>query len=195
MRLCRYLNVFTRMKGYGIENCLSDEIAQTLKLTPAQVRKDFSVFKLTGKKKAGYRVCDIIPQLTEILSRQNVRTAIVAGMNPLGIALMTEQHLLANQVNLIAAFAENDEISSAEKYPFPVLPYSAMNSFVKNNGIKYAVIATANEKAQRVLDRVIIAGIKNILSFSTFELRATANCNIHNINIAAEFDNMVFFGS
>ncbi|MBL8029097.1 MAG: redox-sensing transcriptional repressor Rex [Fibrobacteres bacterium] len=195
LRLCRYLNYFITMKGYGAVNCLSDEIADALKLTPAQVRKDFSVFKITGRKKAGYKTAELIPLLTKILSRNNVRNAIVAGTNPLGAALLTEPILLKNQINLLAAFSDDPAFPRSAALTCPLLQYSELRRFVKEHNIKYAILTVTSDKAQAVLDKIVLSGITSILSFSTSELKVPAHCNLHNINIAAEFDNMVFFSN
>ena len=193
LRLCRYLNYFISLKGFGATSCLSDDIAGALKLTPAQVRKDFSVFKITGRKKAGYKTHELIPLLTGILSRNNIRSAIVAGATPLGTALMTEPAMIKNQINLLAAFGDEAAVSRSQSFPFPLLNYSELKRFVKDHNIRYAILAVSGEKAQSVLDKIVLAGIKSILSFSTVELKVPSYCNLHNINIAAEFDNMVFF--
>jgi redox-sensing transcriptional repressor len=89
-RLCRYRTTLQRFRQYGMKAIFSEELAQSLGLTSAQVRKDFSLFHITGKKKAGYRIDLLMNQFNRILEKTRVQRVVILGAGAIGQALVTD---------------------------------------------------------------------------------------------------------
>jgi len=45
----------------------------TASVTAAQVRKDFSIFGITGHRRGGYQVDDLLDQLNKILGKDRIQ--------------------------------------------------------------------------------------------------------------------------
>lgn len=189
-RLTRYRDTLSNFATYGCDTFFSSDLAKTLGLTAAQIRKDFSIFKLSGKKKVGYPVRATIARIEEILGKNQERTAVLCGLDDLGKALLSENILSTANVRIVAAF---DERHQGKLGAVPVYPLDRLAEIVKNNHVRFGVIAAANGKAQRFLDHLVIAGVKGILSLSPMELKAPKQCFISRVNLAAEMQNLLYF--
>jgi redox-sensing transcriptional repressor len=194
-RLSRYRTLLYRYKSYGAAWVLSNELAGALGATPAQVRKDFSMFEMAGKKKMGYSVHALINRLDHVLGRSESHQVILGGAGPLGRLLVSES-LFDNQgINITAAFEGSPQRlrDAAAMLRIPVLPLNQLIAFVKQHGIRVGIIATTDGSAQRILDEMVLAGIQGVLNLSPMELKSPKSCYVSTVNIFYEFEKVLYF--
>jgi redox-sensing transcriptional repressor len=197
-RLSRYRNSLRRFKSYGVTWVYSDQIASSLGITAAQVRKDFSHFGVTGKRKIGYHVDRIIDHLNTILGKNDQIKAIIAGFGPLGRALYNEYLTKDRGMRIVAAFDAlpgTDAAKDLRQADLPILPVSQIIPYVMANRIEFGIIAIPDNTAQQVLDLMVLAGIKGVMSLSPMELKSPKKCFVNAIDLLREFEKVVFFGN
>ena len=197
-RLSRYRNSLRRFKSYGVTWVYSDQIASSLGITAAQVRKDFSHFGVTGKRKIGYHVDRIIDHLNTILGKNDQIKAIIAGFGPLGRALYNEYLTKDRGMRIVAAFDAlpgTDAAKDLRQADLPILPVSQIIPYVMANRVEFGIIAIADNTAQQVLDLMVLAGIKGVMSLSPVELKSPKKCFVNTIDLLREFEKVVFFGN
>jgi redox-sensing transcriptional repressor len=202
-RLSRYRNALRRFKSYGLTWVYSDQIASALGITAAQVRKDFSQFGVSGKRKIGYHVDLIAERLDRILGKNNQNTAIIAGFGMLGQAFYKDYFSHEHSIRVVAAFDDDaafddvaafDETAPRENHTgLPVYPFSRLIAFAMKNQIKFGIITLTDKTAQNALDCMALAGVQGILSLSPVELKGPKSCFINSVNLFREFENVVFF--
>jgi len=194
-RFCRYRNALMRFRQYGMKAIFSEELAQALGLTSAQVRKDFSIFKIPGKKKAGYRIDQLMKQFDRILDKTHVQHVVILGAGPMGLALVKDPFLADRGINVSAIFEEEKKTPGlpAQIEGIPILPISKLVAFVRSECIRYCVVAATDNSAQRMLDEAIISGVRGVLNLTPFELKVPKSCTMNSVNLVAEIENLVFF--
>jgi len=192
-RLSRYRDALMTFKSYGVDRFYSWDMASALGLTAAQVRKDFSVFNIEGKKKVGYSVDALIGRIGEILGKNKIQTAVLCGTGPLGKAVVDEGLLTGAHVHLIAAFDDPGKKNGKSTFGLPVHPLENLTDFVRDNKITIGVIAATNGKAQRFLDHLVLSGVRGVLSLAKGDLKAPRACVVANINLARELENVMYF--
>ncbi|MFH1878101.1 MAG: winged-helix domain-containing protein, partial [Candidatus Omnitrophota bacterium] len=69
IRLSRYKNAVSRFKKLGFVKVFSDNIADAVGVAPSQVRKDFSMFGISGKKRGGYVIDELLSNFNSILGK------------------------------------------------------------------------------------------------------------------------------
>ena len=87
-RICGYKNALYRLKKLGFVRVFSDNIADAVGVTPSQVRKDFSMFAISGNKRGGYKVDELLDSICRILGKNQVCKVVVVGAGKIGLALM-----------------------------------------------------------------------------------------------------------
>jgi|WetSurMetagenome_2_1015567.scaffolds.fasta_scaffold00061_40 redox-sensing transcriptional repressor len=194
-RLSRYRGLLCRVREYDVKWMFSEEIAAALGITAAQVRKDFSHFGVTGRRKMGYQVEAILRHLDAILGKDEPASAVLAGFGPLGKSLYKEYFSNDKAIRIVAAFDRS--VHSAVRHDpdtgIPVYPLAALSEFVADKGIRIGVITFADKTAQNALDLMVLGGILGILSLSPVELKSPKHCFVNSVNVLREFENVVFF--
>ena len=67
LRLARYLRVLLKLKSLGFIKVFSNNLGDAIGVTPAVVRKDFSIITIPGNKRGGYNIDTLIDQLGAVL--------------------------------------------------------------------------------------------------------------------------------
>lgn len=192
IRLSRYKNALHRFKQLGFIKVFSENLGDAVDVTSAQVRKDFSMFGITGNKRGGYHIDALIEKLNEILGKNERHDVIIVGAGHIGTALMKYKGFEKEGIHLVAVF-DIDPAKHKRNADVPILPLEELKAFVKKNDIKIGIIAVPDIAAQAVLDDMVAAGIKGILNFAPMRLRTTSVCTINNINLEHELENLIYF--
>jgi redox-sensing transcriptional repressor len=162
--------------------------------TAAQVRKDFSTFGFLGKKKVGYEVDKLINNISTLLQTHETRSAIIAGLTPLGLCLIREHLLVLKGFTITAAFDDDPPVRSHDGLPakIPLLGLDRLIEHVQAHDIRFGIIAANDAAAQRMLDLMAMAGIRGILNLTAADLKCPRECVVNSLSLAREFEKTVF---
>ncbi len=189
VRLAKYKNVLEKLRSLGFVKVFSDNLADAVGVSPALVRKDFSMFGITGKKRGGYQLDDLITQLNRILGGDEVQRVIVVGCGKIGSALMQYRGFARERIRIVAGF-DVDPAKIDPNAPIPIRDISELPYVVKSEKIKVAILTVPESAAAQVADMLVAAGVRGILNFAPILLKSQQNVVIHNINIALELENL-----
>ncbi len=192
LRLSRYRKALSRLRTLGFKKVFSDNLADAIGVTPSQVRKDFSLFDITGSKKGGYNIEDLLDKLGDILGKNEIEKVVLAGYGHIGKAMETYKGFKNESISIVAVF-DNDRTKLNAAAEPPVLPVENMEEYIRENGIKTGIIAVPDLFAQSVLDVMIRAGIKGVLNFAPIRLRAPEDFIITNVNLEMEMEAVIYF--
>jgi redox-sensing transcriptional repressor len=192
IRLSRYKNALGRLKSLGFVKVFSDNLADAVGVTSTQVRKDFSIFGVTGNKKGGYQIDSLTEKLNNILGKNEVQKAIIVGVGKIGAALMDYRGFEKEGIKIVAGFDVDPSKINRDR-EIKVLPLEELGDFVRENNIKIGIVAVPDMAAQHVLDNMISAGIKGILNFAPIRLRGDEGIVINNVNLEIELENLIYY--
>ena len=192
IRLSRYKNALNRLKALNFVRVFSDNLADAAGVTAAQVRKDFSLFGITGNRRGGYKVDELSEQLHRILGKDQLQEFVVVGVGNIGRALLRYRGLEKSGIRIAAGFDIDPSKYDADGNP-PVLPLENLVDFVRARGIRLGVIAVPDYAAQQVIELMLSAGIKGVLNFAPICLKVPEGCIINNINLETELENLIYF--
>ena len=192
LRLCLYKNALNRFKALGFSKIFSDYLADSTGTSSAVVRKDFSLFKISGNKRGGYQIDSSIERINLLLSKDKVHKVILVGAGNLGSALMKYRNFEREGMKIDAVF-DLDPAKITSKFRIPIFHIDKMKEYVARNGIEIGIMAVPDIAAQDALDRMIDAGIKGVLNFAPIQLKAPQNCIINNVNLAIELENLIYY--
>jgi redox-sensing transcriptional repressor len=166
-------------------------MADALGVSPALVRKDFSVFGLTGNKRGGYKVDDLLQRMNTILGKEDVQKVIIVGCGKIGTALMNYSGFARERICIVAGFDTNPD-RLAPNAPIPVLGMDRLGDLLQKEHVQVAIMTVPEGAASSVADLLVAAGIKGILNFTPTILKGTDRMTVHNINIALEIENLFY---
>lgn len=192
LRLFQYRDFLMRSKSIGIKNLFSDDLAEALGTTATQVRKDFSLFGLSGNKRAGYNIDDLLDQLNELLGKNDNQKVVIVGAGNIGRALMKYDGFLKEALEIVALF-DNDMSNYNPAANPPVLPIENLYEYITKHKIEIGIIAVPYHAAQQVLDIMILAGIKGVLNFAPISLKAPKDLYINDMNLKLELESVAYF--
>lgn len=191
-RLSRYKTALRRFRKAGLQRIYSDLLAEATGASSAQVRKDFSQFGISGNKRGGYRVDDLLRELDLLFGIEQGQRVIIVGAGRIGRALAHYGGFEESGFQVVALF-DTDPSKLAENATIPVLPLERMVGFVAANDVRLGILAVPGPAAQQVFDMMRDAGILGVLNFASTPLKAVEGCEVDNVHIASELESVFYF--
>ena len=85
IRLSRYKAALYRLRSLGFIKVFSDNLADAIGVLPSQVRKDFSLFGISGNKRGGYQIDALLEKLNSILGKDRQHNVLlITGLIQMG---------------------------------------------------------------------------------------------------------------
>nr|MQY76067.1 redox-sensing transcriptional repressor Rex [Spirochaeta sp.] len=134
MRLLKYKITLKRLKSLGLARVFSDNLADSISISSSLVRKDFSLYGISGSKRGGYSIDELIENLDSILGKDKILKVVIAGAGKLGTALLHYKGLEEEHIKIYAVFDNNPDKFNKDA-PVPVLPIEQLIGYVQKNMI------------------------------------------------------------
>jgi redox-sensing transcriptional repressor len=187
-RLSLYLRFLEEAHERGLSTVSSQELARLGGTSPAQVRKDLSVFGSFGKRGLGYTVAELITALRAILGLGREWRVVIVGAGKIGSALAQYAGFRQRGFSVIAVY-DNDAAKIGGRWGgHTVRDVARLESDAPRDRPDIAVLAVPAERAQDTVDRIVRAGIGGILSFAPVQLHVPAGVTLQTVNMAAELE-------
>ncbi|MFM1906139.1 MAG: Redox-sensing transcriptional repressor rex [Actinomycetota bacterium] len=185
------------MKARGVEGVSSEELADAVNVTSAQLRKDLSYLGGHGTRGVGYDVTVLIQTLASTLGVDKQWPLVIVGAGNLGMSL-AKYAGFANRGFKIAAIFDAApevigkvvEISDGQKVF--IKDVASLATFTRQNNIQIAVITTPVAAAQSVCDTLVNAGIYSIMTFAPVTLNVPSGVDVRHIDLASELQILTF---
>lgn len=193
-RLPIYLRALTLLAEEGQEITSSQELGQKLGLSPAQIRKDLSHFGEFGKQGTGYVIEYLQQQLRLILNATGKWQMILIGAGDLGRAILLHYGGFEKRGFDIAAVFDRDPRKIGQKLgQFDILDSQLITQYVRETGIKIAIIAVPVSEAQDVAENLIEAGIKAILNYAPITLSVPPEIKVQYMDPVIYLQRMTYY--
>ncbi len=190
-RLAKYRNVMQKMKALGLVKVFSDNLADACGVSASLVRKDFSMFSITGNKRGGYRIDDIVGKLNLLLGKDKKQKIVIVGCGKLGQALMNHNGFPRVGIRVVAAFDSDPEILDAEA-PIPIFHVKRIREYIDANKIKVAALTVPEPAALGMVETLKKTCCRGVINFAPIALKGADDFMIQNINIEQEIENLFY---
>ncbi len=181
-RLLRYRICLEKFKKFGLETAYSYTLGKESGVSAEQVRKDFSCFKISGHKKGGYNIIELLDTINHIFSKDKVQHIVIIGLGNIGEALIKYKGFDKHNIRIAGVFDINP-VKLKKNYNIPVYSMDMLKDIIDKYNIKIGVIAVPAIAAQEVCYDLVECGITGIMNFSPVILRSPNNVNIYNIEL------------
>lgn len=184
MRLPLYLDKLMLLQQAGVKEVSSRQLATSLDIKASQLRHDFHYFGGFSKPGRPYQVDLLVPALEEIIGISEPVPLIIVGAGHLGQALANYGNFERQGFPLRGIFDVDSKLVGTEIRGIPIRPLSEVEPFVKDQGIRLAVLTLPVHAAQEVADRLVRAGIKGFWNFTPTDIKAPAPVVVRNERLA-----------
>lgn len=192
-RLSQYKSLLGKLRSLGFIKVFSDNLADALGISAALVRKDFATFGLSGNKRAGYKIDELVAKLNHILGKDDVQKIIIVGCGKIGTALINYGGFQREGIRVVAGFDVRAEALEQPHGAVPLYHIDEAQAVIRKEGVQVAVLAVPDNAVSQVIEQLSEAGIRGVLNFAPVLLKNTERCIIHNINIPVEIENLFFY--
>lgn len=186
----RYLKI---LADSGKKHVSSTELAETVKIDPATIRRDFSYFGALGKRGYGYDVSSLLAFFKTTLSQDKLTNVALIGVGNLGQALLNYNFHKSNNARISAAFDIDPQITGLIRSGVPVYPLEDMQEQLRLQQIKIAILTVPAAVAQSVIDELVAGGIKGILNFTPLRVTVPENVRVQNVDLTNELQTLIYF--
>jgi redox-sensing transcriptional repressor len=196
-RLPLYLRALGDFKAQGKQEVTSEELADAVKVTSAQLRKDLSYLGGLGTRGSGYKTEDLVATISSTLGVNREWPIVIVGCGNLGLALASYEGFSKRGFRLAALFDTAPDIVGT-KVPAPdgeqitIKDISDLSSYVRMNNIQIAVITTPASSAQQVCDQLVNAGVYSIMTFAPCTLKVPSGVDVRQMDLASELQILTF---
>ncbi|MFW6074669.1 MAG: redox-sensing transcriptional repressor Rex [Chloroflexota bacterium] len=193
-RLPIYARSLRHLLHSGIATVSSDELAERIGVTAAQIRRDLSYFGRFGKQGKGYDVATLIDEIHGILNLDRRWDIALVGFGHLGRAIADYPGFAASSFRIVAIFDRSPDLIGAKNaFGVPVQPQTELVSTVQKLGIKVGIVAVPAATAQDVANDLIAGGVGAILNYAPVTLRVPDEIRVRDIDPISALQSMTYY--
>ncbi|MYA93208.1 MAG: redox-sensing transcriptional repressor Rex [Chloroflexi bacterium] len=192
-RLPLYLRALRRLQNDRRRVTSSQELGERLEISSAQIRKDLSHFGGFGKQGTGYQVEFLIERLEAVLHVNKEWLVAVVGAGNLGSAISQYRGFQDRGFRIAHLFDISPNKIGARLGDFVVRPLDSLETIIRSEGIRIAMLAVPAENAQSVADQLVAAGIKAILNYAPININVPDQVQIQYIDPVTHLQRMTYY--
>lgn len=198
-RLPLYLRVLDEVARVGETQMISSqELGEKAGVGSALVRKDLAWFGEFGKQGVGYEVEFLRTELTRILNLDKVHKVVLVGAGSLGIALARYNIRRFESddsfsLKIIGLFDQDPTKLGRIYEGIEVRPLAELESFVRENNVKMAIITVPADAAQDVAMQLVKGGIEAILNFAPIKLNVPEHVRVASTDLTLELQRLAYY--
>jgi redox-sensing transcriptional repressor len=192
-RLPVYIQKLNQLMREGRENVSSQEMAEFLGVTSAQIRKDLSFFGGFGKKGIGYDVINLLESLRSILNLNQIWEVVLVGAGKLGQALLSYQGFSRKGFEIVMAFDNDPNVIGLTIAGIKVRDVSEMQNLICPRSIPIAILTVPAANAQEMADQLIQCGVKAILNYAPVTLKVPEGIKLSNIDPVLNLQTFTYY--
>jgi redox-sensing transcriptional repressor len=194
-RLSLYLRELETLWRTEQRTVSSRRLAQVLKVTATQIRKDLAYFGQFGQRGIGYDVGELISQIRRILGTDRTWNVLLVGAGNLGMALSAYRGFAKKGFKLVAVF-DADAAKIGKRIPtqpdLVIQPMEDIPQAVRERDIRLAILAVPAEAAQQAADILASAGIRGLLNFAPVNLDIDPHVAVASVDLAVQLEQLSF---
>ncbi|MCL1871194.1 MAG: redox-sensing transcriptional repressor Rex [Promicromonosporaceae bacterium] len=192
-RLPYYLRALRDLEAAGVRTTSSTELAEASGVGSAQLRKDLSYLGSFGTRGVGYDVGSLGGVISGALGLGSVHRLAIIGIGNLGQALANYSGYTQRGFQVVALLDVSPAVvGTRPSGGLAVEPLDALEHVIAREGVTMVVIATPGPAAQAVAERVVGAGVREILSFAPVALQLPDDVVVRSVDVAGELQILAF---
>ena len=191
-RLPLYKKTMEELLASGRTHVSSDEIAERLHLSDAQIRKDLSYFGTFGVRGKGYEIQSLVDEIAEILGTDEVCRCVLVGVGHLGQALLSYEGFQEYNFKIEAGFDVDPDKIGRTIGGTPIHDSEDLGAYLSEHSIQMGILAVPADAGPAMLDELIDNGIRGILNFAPFVPEPPEDVIVESVDLSTNLEVLTF---
>lgn len=192
IRLSVYSRYLSEVDRKGVVTISSNEIAEGVGVSSAQVRKDLAYFGEFGTRGVGYNVKDLHRHIIKILGLNYEWPVIIVGAGNLGTALSMYGGFRQRGFKIVGIFDNDPSKIGFKLNGVEVFPMGRIPEVVEAEDAQIGIIAVPADVAQEVANTLVQANLKAILNFAPRVLTVPKDVELRNVDLSVNLEILTF---
>jgi redox-sensing transcriptional repressor len=191
-RLSVYRKLLEELHYDGVEYVYSQQLAEMVGVTPAQLRRDLASFGSFGNISRGYNVYQLTRTISRILGTDSPQTVALFGAGDLGRSLLAYRGFEERGFHIGLIFDLDYEKSGKVFAGRRCYALDDMEKVLPEFNVRIAVLACRPPGLQQLVDRLAKLEILSILNFVPKRITPAPGGYVESIDIAAKLEKLSF---
>ncbi len=192
-RLPLYLQALVTASDHGTDTISSGGLARASGVNSAIVRKDLSHLGAFGTRGVGYRVNELIQEVSDVLGLSQDRAVVIVGIGNLGRALAAYGGFDRRGFRIVGLLDADPAKHGTSLGGRTIESSEQLEQIVAERAVSIAVLATPASHAQEVVERLVAAGITGVLNFAPVHLDCPDHVSVRNVDLSTELQILSFY--
>lgn len=193
-RLPIYARGLRHLLNDGQITVSSNDLAEAIGVTAAQIRRDLSYFGRFGKQGKGYDVPMLIEAVQQILNIDRRWDVALAGFGHLGQAIADYRGFEPSSFRIAAIFDRAQHaVGRRSDRGVVVQPVDEISDTVEALNIRMGIVAVPADQAQEVTERLLAGGVRAILNYAPVTLRVPEGVWVREIDPISLMQSMTYY--
>jgi redox-sensing transcriptional repressor len=177
----------------GSTSVSSDQLAEAIGVSGAQIRRDLSYFGRFGKQGKGYDAVRLAEEINRILRLDQSWDVALVGYGNLGRAIAQYGGFVPSTFRITAVFDRNPDRIGKSVHDTVVQSDAEIACVVRDLGIKIGIIAVPQVSAQAVADALVEGGVEAILNYAPCHLRTPDRVTVRDVDPVGAMQSMTYY--
>ena len=192
-RLALYLRKLRELKARGVERISSKDLAQSIDLNAAQIRKDFSYFGEFGTRGVGYEVPRLVDEITRCLGLDTTWNVVIIGAGLLGTALARYRGFSEQGFKLVGMFDSSATVIGASYGAGRVRSVADLGEFCGAGQVDIALVTVPAAEAESTIQLLAAVGVRAILNFAPVKVHTDGDVLVRQVDLSSELMSLSFY--
>jgi redox-sensing transcriptional repressor len=191
-RLSLYRKVLEELHYDGVEYVYSQQLAEMVRVTPAQLRRDLASFGTFGNISRGYNVYQLTRTISRILGTDTPQTVALFGVGDLGRSLLAYRGFEERGFHIGVIFDLDADKAGKVFAGRRCYHVEEMEKVLPEYNVRIAVLACRPPGLQQLVERLAKVGVTSILNFVPKRITPPPGGYVESIDIAAKLEKLSF---
>ncbi|MHB8771168.1 MAG: redox-sensing transcriptional repressor Rex [Syntrophales bacterium] len=191
-RMSMYRKVLEDLHREGVTNVYSHQLAELVRVSSAQLRRDLASFGSFGNISKGYPVYQMILTISRLFGTDTLQNVALIGVGNLGRALLFYRGFEERGFHIAVVFDIDAEKVGRVFAGRRCHHIEDLEAVLPEFGVTMAILACGAQNLQNLADRLGKAGIRSILNFVPRQIHAAAGMNVENVDFSAKMEKLSF---
>ncbi len=191
-RLSRYRRVLADLQESGVASVFSHRLADLVGVTPAQLRRDLSIFGSFGNVARGYDVVDLHRTIGHLLGTDQLQTLAMIGMGNLGRTLLMYRGFEERGFHIGPVFDRDPDKVGKVYAGRRCYAIDDLETTLPDFGCRMAILACGPVGLDTITGRLAALGVRALLNFVPQRIDAPESVFVENVDLSAKLEKLSF---